>query len=337
MTLTKTSKENPMTETNYQRELTPEELKAMADAEEARIAAEQAYAEAQAKEMERRQEFEELCVTSAMEISRCIGTPDWETKVSDITSLVIQKAANAEEVLGFVSGTLAFDGEMVSNYFVQNANIAEIIYLMLSTAVIDPAELLMQYIAMHDEEKHEDVNLLIHQVFESVSSIDIISLTEFGLEVGNDYLLVAMAKNYPMIAMGYYDSFGDIIHRIANMGTWCDLAAIFTTLPGMIDEYDDEYNIRDRLAEVPEEQKDDIEKFVRNIFVSYDMDTATHLRYMHILNNPWVNECFAKCSSEAFNMFGEESEGDNLVQAAADALQAELDAANIYEVDPRES
>ena len=90
----------------------------------------------------------------------------------------------------------------------------------------------------------------------------------------------------------------------------------------MITYYEEDYHVKERLASVPEDQKDDIEKFTRNIFVSYDMDTAIHLHFIHILNNPWVTECFTKCSTEAFGMF-EKSEADEIVKAAEAAVATE--------------
>jgi hypothetical protein len=236
----------------------------------------------------------------AFQAQHALGKENWEEEVSQITARVIDKARSPMDVRAFVGAGLAFDGDMVKNYIVANGDPNDLINTAFGAIVIDPTDMLIDYILHNSEERPQFVQMVLPHFIRIVPHLDPRELIDWALEVGNTDVMLAVAVNYPLVIGGYQDVMNDIVHYVMHSGKWSEIASLFTCMPGLIAVYDEEYQVQKRLSDDSEENSSEVMGFVNGVYSAFPDDIRIHTSIMAACKNELVNKAFADIATRTF-------------------------------------
>lgn len=249
-----------------------------------------------------------LIVTSQREASKAIGDENWEDKVRAITENVINNARSSEDVRTFVDASLVYDKNAVTEYIIKHGNCNDVLYEAMLNQVIDPTQLLMDYIEILEEAVPADIEVLVRNYIKLIPHLNIVALAEWAIETNRTNLMLDILVIYPLWTADLGELADDLIIQIIKEDKWTSLASVFMSYPGLIAHYDTFFNVSERLSSVKEGEEEEIKNYTRTVFTSNPLSTDVHLHYMHTLNNKLVNVTFTELAGEAFDIINSEEQ-----------------------------
>lgn len=235
------------------------------------------------------------------QVNSIIGTEGWQDKVSAITKNVLSIARDSGDVRIFITNALAYDSEQVYDYVLNYKDLNDVIYSAMCLREVNVTQLLIDYLELNSGVPEEQLYQLVSYYVHLVVNVDIHELVDYLYTEEIPYIAYCLLKTFPFYQVNAGELIDQCLHLVMRNPQWGPLAAVFVTVPGIINSSKYAEEINAFIKSAGEEQREEIEKTVMAIYTANPSDTAFHLRVMNLLQNNIVTECFQTIAESAFN------------------------------------
>lgn len=261
-----------------------------------------------------------IYVDYSQKINSVIGTLSWQDTVCSLTKefldLVVRGFNNSEipirNILKFCESSIAFDQTQIKEYFIKNANASQILELGLGVRALNCTDLLTDYLTFIYEHKELDQftkdnieNFVVHYAIQLWPHLEINNLTSWAIEGKFKNVLLNAVLYYPYHHMAMEEDLEEVLVQLLADKDWVTYAKVFVKFPGMIQEYNDEFQIKEVLADSSEKNHDAIRMWVTQIYNAAPMDTNLHLSIINLFNNALVPAYFMDMAKESLDVIEE--------------------------------
>lgn len=259
----------------------------------------------------------------AQKINSIIGTLSWQDEVCALTKefldLTVRGIADDKvedivirNILKFCEQAIAFDQEQVKEYFINNANASQILELGLSIRALNCTDLLKDYLIfiydhkeVNQQTKDQIENFVVHYAIQIWPHLEINDLTDWAIEGKFKNVLMNAVLYYPYHHMAMEDNMEEVLTFLLADKDWLTYAKIFVKYPGMIQEYDNEFSIKEVLSDSSEKNHEAISRWVSEIYDAAPADSNLHVGIINLFNNSYLSNCFMRMVEESFNAMQE--------------------------------
>lgn len=252
-------------------------------------------------------------------INGLIGTLSWQEEVCALTKEFLDHSINGKEersaiadILKFCEQAIVFDQTQVKEYFIKNANASQILELGLQVRALNCSDLLTEYLTFIHDHKELDQNtkdtiegFIVRYAIQLWPHLDIVLLTDWAIEGKNKKILLNAILYFPYHHMAMEDEMEEVLIHLLADKDWLTYAKVFTKFPGMINEYNEEFQIKAVLADASEDNQEVIKRFVTEVYDGAPMDTNLHMCLMSLFDNVFVNQCFMEMAEASIQAMEE--------------------------------